>query len=38
MTRLVRVRFGPVSLGTLRTGTTRQLTPPEARAIREITR
>jgi len=25
--RLVRVRFGPVSLGTLHTGATRQLTP-----------
>jgi len=36
--RLVRVRFGPVSLGTLRTGNTRQLTPQEMRAIREITR
>jgi 23S rRNA pseudouridine2605 synthase len=36
--RLVRLRFGPVSLGTLRTGAARQLTPQEARAIREITR
>jgi len=36
--RLVRVRFGPVSLGTLHTGATRQLTPQEARAIRELTR
>ncbi|HKW11005.1 MAG TPA: pseudouridine synthase [Gemmatimonadaceae bacterium] len=36
--RLVRVRFGPVSLGTLRTGATRQLTPQESRAIREIMR
>jgi 23S rRNA pseudouridine2605 synthase len=36
--RLVRVRFGPVSLGTLNSGSTRQLTPQEARAIREITR
>ena len=36
--RLVRVRFGPVSLGTLPSGRTRELTPKEARAIREITR
>jgi len=36
--RLVRVRFGPVSLGTLRTGATRQLTPQESRAIREFMR
>lgn len=36
--RLVRVRFGPVSLGALRTGATRQLTPQESRAIREIMR
>ena len=36
--RLVRVRFGPVSLGALPTGRTRQLTPQEARAIGEITR
>jgi len=36
--RLVRVRFGPVSLGTLHTGATRQLTPQESRAIREIMR
>jgi 23S rRNA pseudouridine2605 synthase len=36
--RLVRVRFGPVSLGTLPSGRTRQLTPGEAREIRELTR
>jgi 23S rRNA pseudouridine2605 synthase len=36
--RLVRVRFGPVSLGSLRTGTARQLTPHEHRAIRDLTR
>ena len=36
--RLVRVRFGPVALGTLPSGRTRQLTPQEARAIRDITR
>jgi 23S rRNA pseudouridine2605 synthase len=36
--RLVRVRFGPVTLGTLPSGRTRQLTPQEARAIRDITR
>jgi 23S rRNA pseudouridine2605 synthase len=36
--RLVRVRFGPVALGSLPSGRTRQLTPHEARAIREITR
>jgi len=34
--RLVRVRFGPVALGSLRSGSTRQLTPHEQRAIREI--
>jgi len=36
--RLVRTRFGPVSLGALHSGSTRQLTPHEARAIRDITR
>jgi 23S rRNA pseudouridine2605 synthase len=36
--RLVRARFGPVALGSLPTGKTRQLTPQEQRAIREITR
>jgi 23S rRNA pseudouridine2605 synthase len=36
--RLVRVRFGPVALGTLPSGRTRQLTPHEAKAIREITK
>lgn len=36
--RLIRVRFGPVSLGSLRTGSTRQLTPNELRDIRKITR
>jgi 23S rRNA pseudouridine2605 synthase len=36
--RLIRVRFGPVSLGSLLSGATRQLTPHERRAIREITR
>lgn len=36
--RLIRSRFGPVSLGALRSGATRQLTPQEARAIRDITR
>lgn len=36
--RLVRIRFGPVALGSLRTGSTRQLTPRELRYIREITR
>ncbi|MFL5612569.1 MAG: pseudouridine synthase [Gemmatimonadaceae bacterium] len=36
--RLVRVRFGPVALGTLRTGGTRQLTPHELREIRDMTR
>jgi 23S rRNA pseudouridine2605 synthase len=36
--RLVRVRFGPVALGSLPSGRTRQLTAHEARAIREITR
>jgi 23S rRNA pseudouridine2605 synthase len=36
--RLVRVRFGPVALGSLLSGETRQLTPREQRAIRDITR
>lgn len=36
--RLVRIRFGPVALGTLPSGGTRQLTPREARAIREMTK
>lgn len=36
--RLVRVRFGPVSLGALRSGATRQLTPHELRSVRELTR
>lgn len=36
--RLVRVRFGPVALGSLRSGATRQLTPHELRVIREMTR
>jgi 23S rRNA pseudouridine2605 synthase len=36
--RLVRVRFGPVALGSLRSGATRQLMPHELRAIRDITR
>lgn len=36
--RLVRVRFGPVTLGSLRSGATRQLTPHELRAIRDLTR
>lgn len=36
--RLVRTRFGPVALGSLRSGATRQLTPHELRAIRDITR
>ena len=36
--RLVRVRFGPVTLGRLRPGATRHLTPHESRAIRELTR
>lgn len=36
--RLIRVRFGPVSLGALARGRTRQLTPQEARAIRALTR
>jgi 23S rRNA pseudouridine2605 synthase len=35
--RLVRVRFGPVSLGALPSGGTRQLTPHEIREIRDIT-
>jgi len=35
--RLVRVRFGPVSLGALASGGTRQLTPHELRQIRDIT-
>ena len=35
--RLVRVRFGPVSLGALASGGTRQLTPHELREIRDIT-
>jgi len=35
--RLVRVRFGPVSLGTLASGHTRQLAPHELRAIRDVT-
>ena len=34
--RLVRVRFGPVSLGTLPSGNARQLTPQERRAVRDI--
>ena len=34
---LVRVRFGPVALGTLAPGSTRQLTPREVRAIGELT-
>jgi pseudouridine synthase len=36
--RLVRVRFGPVSLGTLAPGQTRQLTPREEHAIRALVR
>jgi 23S rRNA pseudouridine2605 synthase len=36
--RLVRVRFGPIALGSLRSGATRQLTPQELRSIRNITR
>lgn len=36
--RLVRVRFGPVSLGALLSGATRQLTPHELREIRNVTR
>ena len=36
--RLVRIRFGPVVLGALPTGSTRQLTPRELREIHEITR
>jgi len=36
--RLVRVRFGPVSLGRLSAGSTRQLTPKEALAIRSLTK
>ena len=36
--RLVRTRFGPVSLGSLHTGATRQLTPREAHEIRDLTR
>ncbi|HKW47363.1 MAG TPA: pseudouridine synthase [Gemmatimonadaceae bacterium] len=36
--RLVRMRFGPVSLGKLRSGATRQLTPQEVNSIRELTR
>ena len=35
--RLVRVRFGPVSLGALPSGGTRQLTPHELREIHDIT-
>jgi 23S rRNA pseudouridine2605 synthase len=35
--RLVRVRFGPVSLGALASGGTRQLAPHELREIRDIT-
>ena len=34
----VRTRFGPVSLGRLPIGSTRQLTPKEALAIRALTR
>jgi len=36
--QLVRVRFGPVALGRLPPGGTRQLTPREARALRQLTR
>ena len=36
--RLVRIRFGPVVLGRLPPGNARQLTPQEARAIRDLTR
>ena len=36
--RLVRTRFGPVALGALGSGRTRQLTPKEALAIRALTR
>ena len=35
--RLVRVRFGPVTLGTLAPGSTRQLTPRERREIEALT-
>lgn len=35
---LVRIRFGPVALGALPSGSTRQLTPRETRAIRDLTR
>ena len=35
---LIRIRFGPVSLGSLPIGATRQLTPRELRAIRDLTR
>jgi 23S rRNA pseudouridine2605 synthase len=35
--QLVRVRFGPVSLGRLAPGATRQLTPQEAHALRALT-
>jgi 23S rRNA pseudouridine2605 synthase len=35
--RLVRVRFGPVALGALQSGSTRQLTPHEISEIRDIT-
>lgn len=36
--RLLRMRFGPVSLGSLRSGATRQLMPHELRSIRELAR
>jgi 23S rRNA pseudouridine2605 synthase len=35
--RLIRVRFGPVSLGALASGGVRELTPHELREIRDIT-
>jgi len=36
--RLIRVRFGPVHLGRMRTGETRPLTEPEVRSLRQVTR
>jgi 23S rRNA pseudouridine2605 synthase len=38
VTRLIRVRFGPVRLGSLAPGTTRELSPPEVRALYRVAR
>jgi 23S rRNA pseudouridine2605 synthase len=38
VTRLIRVRFGPVRLGSLAPGTTRELSPAEVRALYRVAR